>query len=313
MIIYFDFNLCQIKFIKQQNEADSFAVNFLMEKAEKKDFKGIIEDFCKQNNKFLNKLKNENNFVVLPDQVVGFDSLQVPSTKFGKNKYFDNKFNLLYNQNNDLIVDSHIMTKEKNTTTFCFAMIKKDIILQVVETFKQYGIVIEGISYFSKVLSEYIFDNNKQLSKGNNIVVVYGKNILLLAISNSIIVGFQHIKQNNKQSFANKYAFFLKNTENVKSFANKNFEKEIKSMKIEKKIIDFDLPKNEIYIEQFEKYFKNSNINLKFDKLCIINSKDKLAGLNEPNTVVIKNYSEEKALLKYKKSPFYFVKRSFWK
>ena len=65
MIIYFDFSLGQIKLIKQQNDKQSFAVDFLIEKSQKKDFAGIIDELFEKNNQIAPILSKEKNYVIL--------------------------------------------------------------------------------------------------------------------------------------------------------------------------------------------------------------------------------------------------------
>ena len=165
MIIYFDFNTFQTRFIQQQNEQKSFAVDFLMGNAEKKDFSKIIEDFCKNNEEILNILKVEKNFVVLPDQIVGIDNLEVPTVQFStKNKFFKTKFELLYNNKKNMIAYEKLYYKDKNKSIYHFAMTKFEIINQIIETFKKFNVLINGVSYFANVLSEYLFDKNKNFA-----------------------------------------------------------------------------------------------------------------------------------------------------
>ena len=313
MIIYFDFNLCQLKFIKQQNEDSSFAVDFLMEKADKKDFSGIIEDFCAENKEFLTNLQGEKNYVVLPDKVVGFDSLQVPTTKFGKNKYFENKFNLIYNRDGNYIAEKNVLTKNSKTTTFVFAILKKDIISQIVNTFKKYGVIVNGISYFSRVMVDYIVGENGHVAKQNVFVTIFDKTTKLIALSNGNIVASQQIFDKEKTAFSKKYASFINNKQNGLKIFEEDIEREISRTKIEKEEKKDKLLKIKLISEQFKQNLEKSNLGLKFNKECIVNSRDKFIDLDEPNVIAIENYSQDKALSKYKSNSFYTAKRSFWK
>ena len=311
MIIYFDFNLCQIKFIQQQNSYDSFAVDFLMEKATKKDFAGIIDDFCTANKELLPNLQLEKNYVVLPDKVVGFDSLQVPTVRFGKNKFFQDKFNLIYNRDGNYLAESNILTKNSKTTTFIFTIVKKDIISQIVDTFKKFGVTISGISYFSKVLTDYLFYKNSHVSKQNVFVTIYDKEIYMLALSNGNIIAAQQTEK-KKNNLAKKYASFVKNKENSLKIYENNVEREIYRTKIDRDENAEKIEKTQIILDKFKENVEKNSL-IKFNKNCIVNSKDKFVGLDEPNIIVIDEFSEEKALSKYKSNPFYIAKRSFWK
>ena len=311
MIIYFDFNAHQTKFIKQQNEQESFAVDFLMEKAQKKDFCGIIDEIFEQNDLVLQILRKEKNFVVLPDQVVGFDNLEVPTVKFAtKNKFFKTKFDLLFNQKNNMSVFENLVFKDKNKSIFQFAMIKQDVINQVVETFKKHGVAINGISYFSYVLGEYLASQNRSFSKTNSLVIKNNYN--LFAYSNGILLGTKVLEfGKNKQIFAKKYAKFTQNRENLTKYLDKNFEKGIAQTKLEKQNEQSNLSKLEWLVDDFKASFEKSSLKIKFEKVFLINSKfDGQA--DDINIFDFNNISVEQILQHYKKSPLYSLKRSFW-
>lgn len=315
MIIYFDFKKLQTQFIKQQNESNSFAVDFLIDKAQKKDFVGIINDALTNNKELLNALKTEKNFVVLPDCVVGFDNLEVPTENFwSKNKYFDTKFNLLYNAKNNLIVSKSVYSKDHNKTTYLFATTKKQIVEQIVDTFKRHDVVITGISYFSLVLNECLTLEKKQFSKTNLLVILNQGGVNLFGYSNGFTLGTKDLNiLKNKENFAKKYAILAKNKQNSAVFLNENIENEIKNTKLEKSDFDIKFPKLQWAIEEFEKTFTESNLKLNFDKICVINSNDKFVDLDNPKIIAIENFDLSSALKAYKSSPFYIQKRRFWK
>jgi len=315
MIIYFDFSANKTRFIKQQNENKSFAVDFLIDKSQKRDFASIIEQICTQNDEILHNLKTEKNYVVIPDQVVGFDNLEVPTTQSffsTKNKFFQTKFDLLYNQHNNMSVFENLYYKDKNKSIFTFAMTKTEIINQVINSFKKYNVLISGISYFSNVLGEYLTQKQKNFAKSNCLVVFNKKTVGLFAYSNGITLGtklFENSK--NKQILAKKYAKFAQNRHNLTKYLNDDFDLNVAKTKLDKQVETFETPKFEWAVDEFKNNFEKSNLNIKFNKVIVLNN-SKSEQVEKENYFEINDFSVEDILLAYKKSPLYTAKRGFW-
>lgn len=313
MIIYFDFSLGQIKLIKQQNDKQSFAVDFLIEKSQKKDFAGIIDELFEKNDQIAPILSKEKNYVILPDQVVGFDNLEVPSVKFGfKNKFFKTKFDLLFNQKNNMSVFENLYYKDKFKSIFQFVLIKKDIITQIVDGFKKHGVEINGISYFSAVLAEYLSENYKLFQKSNCLVVFNNESVDLFAYANGLLLGTRKVEiANNSQSFAKKFAKFTQNRQNLTKYLDQNFENSILQTKVERPNEEIVCAKYDWQISEFMSNFEKSNLNIKFNKAIVINRSFDIK-LEAIDIVDLSVTQLSEILCSYKKSTLYSFKRSFW-
>lgn len=307
MIINFNFNLSKVEFIWQQNNNQYFAVNFLMENAIQKNFKAIIEQVLSSNSELVEILKKDKNFVVLPDEVMGFGNLEVPFSRWNANKYFSTRFDLIYNKNKNLSYYSSLYNSNKNISIYLFASTKKQIIDDIVSTFSQFQIKISGISFYSKVLHEYILKCHSELLKHNLLVLEKETDFKIYAYSDQNVLGFKKVNLSpNDQNFAKKYVKFAKNNLNKGNFYQNNTDELINKTKFEREYPVEFMQKIQFAIDDFKEYFKNSNLSIKFDKTVLLNAatEDSLEG-----DIISIEFDRIKILSSYKKSILYAPKK----
>lgn len=284
MIINFNFNLSKIEFIQQQSN-NYFAVDFLMDYIAKRDFASMIKQACENNDELVKILKMEKNYVVLPDDVVGFGNLVVPASRRQSREYFLTKFDLIYNKFKNLVEVEDLYSMGKNSYTYVFCMVKKQIILEIVSAFSELNIKIVGINYYSRVLVDYLSNEHKNLTKDNCILVVDGKKII--AVSKGFVLGCKIIKEEN-YDFAKKFVEYTK--ANIKKLigTNANMDEEIKGVKLSVKNSKEQDEKYELIVDDFVKHYENE-LGIYFDK----------------NIVEINNVDNNTILLNYKGNSFY--------
>lgn len=305
MVIYFDYNIKKLLFIKQQNKQQYFAVDFLFEN----DFNSIekqLEKVFKDNHSLLSSLKHGKNKLILPDQFIGFDILTVPSVKFGKNQYFYTKFNSLYNQKENLNVYPTALLKTKDQTVFNFCFIKKDIVENFILVFRKFGVNINFISYYSQALVDYLTIANKQIQKSLSVVVLNTKNsVKLVAVSSGNILGMEQFEIKEDNSIAKKFANSLR--------VKRKFETGKDQTSVVKNNTDFNSMLN-MYLVDFIKSFNQPEIVFNFENAYLIDIDDE----EYFKTVFKKCYnveipSWEDVLVKSESNVLFVPKRSFLK
>ena len=307
MIINFNFNLSKVEFIWQQNTSKYFAVNFLMENAKQKNFKAIIEEVLPSNNDIVEILKKDKNFVVLPDEIMGFGSLEVPTSRWNSNKYFSTRFDLIYNKNKNLQYYNSLFSSNKNTSQFLFASTKKQIIDDIISAFNQFQIKIVGISFYSKVLYDYILKVHGELSKQNLIVLEKEKDFKIYAFSAQNVLGFKKVDlSQNDQIFAKKFVKFAKNNLNKGNFYQNGTDEIISRTKVEREYPVEIMQKFQFAINVFKEYYKNSNLQIDFDKTVLLNTKN---DENFSKDIIMLEFDRAKILSSYKKSMLYIAKK----
>ena len=313
MIICFDFNNKKILFIKQQNTKSHFAVDFLInENAIQLD--EVMEQVLANNQNILLLLKHDkDNAIVLPDSIVGYDMFTVPTVRFGKNQYFDTKFNTLYNKSDILNVCTQVLLKDKEQTVNNFYYVKKDIIEKLTLLFKKYGVSLNRISFYSQSVVDYVLNSSKQLSKCGFIVAQSTKDsINLIAVNNSIVIGFGQINKNSDSSVTKKYANSLKLRRRIVKTEDAEEIKQLSKFKNETSDKDMFL----MYLQDFKDSFANQDININFDNICLIDFNDKNYKIEKDlkfeKVLSLKNISEQELLSRSRTNIFAVKKRGFW-
>ncbi len=304
MVICFDFNKSKILFIKQQNTKLNFAVDFLM--SEKKyELNKYLENEFLNNSSIVDILKKEKNFLVLPDEVVGYDMFSVPTVKFGKNQYFETKFNSLYNKSNTLNVYCQVLEKQKEQTSYNFYYLKKEVIESVITVFKRFNINLTGITFYSQCLIDFVFSSNKQITKGNSIVIFNSNNLKkYVAIHNGIILGFWQTNDKFDGVNAKKYS----NTLKLRRRTVKAEDAEEVAMLTKYKL---ELSQEEHFVNQL-KDFECSFKSFKFETIYLLNFKDNIKQYLEYSKVYEINLVTEEQILSKCKTNVFVQKRGFW-
>ena len=308
MIIYFNFNMNRVEFIRQQNGDDGFAVDFLMEYALTKNFSAIIDSVLQNNEKIIETLKKEKNYVVLPDEVVGLGNMEVPANRWKAKEYFDTKFNLIYNKYKNLTVVSEVYSKNRNAQTFCFCMTKTEIIYQIINSFNKYSVKINGMTFYSKLLTDYALNAKKELLKQNFLIIQNDKILKFIAVTNGQVVGNRILLADIKrENFAKKYIQFAKSTKNNQNFDINDLDKEIEKVKLPKaEKIDFE-DKIKFTIADIKNFYANSNLKIKFDKIVLLDATNKVNVMN--NETIKIDCNTQEILKNYQKSYLFLQKK----
>lgn len=307
MIINFNFETSKVEFIWQQNNNKYFAVNFLMEYISSKNFSAIIEEVLSTNQEILDILKKEKNFVVIPDEVMGYGFLEVPFSRWNSKKYFMTKFDLLYNKSNNLINYNDLLVSNKSLSTYFFASTKQTIINDIISTFAKYQVRVMGISFYGKLLTDYLIKNYPSLSKNNVLLIEKEQNLKIFAISMGKFVGYRKINiSKNNQNFAKKYVKYIKNNIKNNDFSKIDIDKQINQLPEEEELkFDF-IQKSNFAINDFKLHFSNSNEKLEFNKIVLFNA---MTDVTLEDDIVNIEKDIVKILSSYKKSYLYPQKK----
>lgn len=289
MIIYFNFNLSKVEFLQQQS-MQYFAVDFLVEQSLKKDFVSIIKEVCSNDNELLVRLKSEKNYVVLPDEVVGFGNLSVPASRWQARKFFLTKFNLIYNKFKNLYEVDDLFNTNKSAYTYIFCTLKKQIISDIINTFSEFGVRVGGATYYSKLVVECLMQD-KQVTKSSCVVALNGEK--LIAVSNGLILGQRNL--NYKNDFAKKFVQYTKR--NIKRLTVNSYVAEDKVNKVRLPALTQEQNKQKMFFEldSFMKYYENM-LGVQFNN----------------NIIEINNLDRKVVLGRYKRNYFYDGKKNLF-
>ena len=304
MIIYFNFDTNQLEFFTQQNSEKYFAVNFLCENAKLKRFDKIITDVLENNKQIVTLLKKEKTIVVLPDEVVGYGCLEVPNSRFKSKQFFNTKFNLIYNKNNDITVISKVFSLNKNSKKYCFCALKTNIITQIINTFEKFGLRVAGITYYAKVLCDRLLSYKKELIKDNFIILQHETKLKLFAVSYGQVLGRKILDLFDENTFAKKFVEY--STGKKSKSISENLENGIKKIKIKKSSVS-DENKITFALEDFNSYFKNEPYNINLEKIITFNLPQNFSQYKY--CVVIDELTKENIFSMVKNGYFYPIKR----
>ena len=306
MIINFNFGLSKVEFIWQQNKNKYFAVNFLMEYSQTKNFEAIIDEVLSSNDEILNILKKEKNYVIVPDEVIGFGSLQVPASKRSGNKYFKIRFDLVYNKHNNLTYTNDLYSVENGISTYTFACAKKHVFEDIISAFGKFSVKIFGISYYSQVLSNYVLKYRADVSKHNFIIMEKETNLKIYGVAKGKVIGYKTVNlDKNYENYAKKYVKFTKNNLNGNGFSKIDVDKRIDRLKADASDLN-DIDKVQFAFLDFKNYFKTSSLKLGFQKIVLLNPS---AEMDLDNSIINLDYDRVKILTCFKSSDIYTPKK----
>ncbi len=273
MIIYFDYNLSNVKLLQQQNEQKYFVVDFLNEYFKERDFEKIITNICGKSEEILEILKKEKNTVILPNELVAVNNIEVPNIKRKTKEHFETKFDLIYNKDKDLKKTEFLYSTNKNIATFVFATTKEKFIKQITSTFEMFGVKINNFSFFSAMVRDYVLQAQKSFAKENFVVALVGDNIDLVAVSKGEVV-CQYTIYNNIEKQSRKYVAYIKSNYKKISKEETTLEDLFKKSEKKEKKVDF-YERFQFFVDNFSKYLKNSGLNFEFEKIVFIDNTEK--------------------------------------
>lgn len=261
MIIYFNFYRSKIEFW-QQNTYRYFAVDFLYDSVFSNDFKTIIDDVFKEKKEIIEFLKKEKNFLVLPDEVVGFGNMEVPFSRWHSKQYFSTRFNLIYNKNKDMVCKEILLNSNNKHSNYLFYFTRKIILNNILKGFLSFGIKIEKVSFLSKVILDALLKKHREFQK-ENIVVVYNgfSNVKLLIASFGNLLGFDTFDSSKNHDVNN-----LNDT--LGGIVKRNTIKEKNYADYTSKLI--------FNIENLVNYYKKEDLIIDIDKIIFINMENTL-------------------------------------
>lgn len=254
MIIYFNFFSFCVEIVDTRGAKKSRAFSFDSHYADCKDFKSIIENTIRTGVR--EELARESHIVVLPDFIMGVGLISVPYSLFKKEENFVTKFNLLYDRDSSLVCDKHIICNKAGITTYAFSAVKKSYLFEISSAFSDMGITINGFTFYSKLLSQYISTNLSY--KANALVFDKGEKLSIYGMVRDVPVGQMHLPL-KEDDVATDYL------QSVISSKGKKMESDI-SLKLKTK--DTAL----CAISDFEDYYSSSGIT--FDRKFNLTSLD---------------------------------------
>ena len=284
-----------------------------MDYVKKRDFKVIIEKVISSNKEIKGILLKEKNYVVLPDDVVGYGNLDVPYSFWNSKNYFKTSFDSLFNKNKNLIYSNKLFYSNKSISRYVFVSIRKQIIDDILNTFNSYSIKISGISTYSNVLYDYVTKIHSELTKYNILMFEKENDFNIYAASHNFILGYKNVKlRPDNQIFAKKYVKFAKNNIKQSGFYKNNVDSLIAKTKIKQEYPIDTMQKISFAVDDFKNYFKESKINIVFDKTVLLNENTDFESDDE---IISLKFDKAEILSSYKTSNLYMPKKRglLWK
>lgn len=317
MIIYFDYNLSNVKLLQQQNEQKYFVVDFLNEYFKERDFEKIITNICGKSEEILEILKKEKNTVILPNEFVAINNIEVPNIKRKTKEHFETMFDLVYNKDKDLQKTEFLYSTNKNIATYVFVATKEKFIKQITSTFERFGVKINNFSFFSAMVRDYVLQAQKSFAKENFVIALIGDNIDLVAVSKGVIACHYTI-YNNIEKQSKKFVAYIKSNYKKISKEEINLEDLFKKSEKKEKKVDF-YQRVQIFVDSFAGYLKNSNLHFEFEKIVFIDNTEKklvdfdfkgeIFDFEKVDIVELMKLSKSNYFIEQKKGFFNFGKR----
>lgn len=133
-----------------------------------------LEDYFSRD--FLKQIKRTKKSLILPDEIIGFDSLKIPALNpLQVNSNIKLKLSVDYKDFQNLGVSFKQVNKIKPNIVFAIQLLKREVINKIIVKFKNLGFNFSSIDYYSSCLTNF-YKSKLKLKKSNSIIVKVEKN-----------------------------------------------------------------------------------------------------------------------------------------
>ena len=280
---------------------------------------------------FITQSKLNSKNLILPDEIVGFETLTIPSLNPWKaNSAIKLKLSVDFNDFQNLNTTHKSVIKVKPNTTYAIQFLRRKVLNEVIVRFKNLGINFKSVNFYSSVLADF-YVKKLQLKKQNAIFIKVEENhTTILAVSQGFVIlthtlscGKNEILKNSpyradehsKKMTA--YKFICYEISNINS--DKNQKKEVTLEKIEK---DFPQTRTNLLAPVFQMrniyssdlvnskiseiiyYLKHSDFLFEADKIYIDTDSEEIFNelKNERQNAFMVTFSEKEIFEKIKQN-----------
>ena len=178
----------------ENNTSSSKTKSYLVDTLE--DIKNAtLESFLNEittNTEFLKQFqefKPEKKFLVLPDELLGFDTITIPSLNPWKVKEnLKLKMCATFNDISRLNISYKAVNKIKPNSIYAIQFIKEKTLSSILDSFRKNGFKFKGVNFYSSCLSDF-YSSHINLSKNGTVIIkVNKKHTTIIAISHGFLI-----------------------------------------------------------------------------------------------------------------------------
>lgn len=138
---------------------------------------------------FVGSIKLDKKFLVLPDELIAYDCVTLPSLKPWKlGEALKLRLSVDYKDFGAYNFTYKNIAKTKQSSVFAIELVNQRQVNKILNIFKKYGIKVKGASFYSSCLTNF-YTSHVVLSKFGSVVVRLDKNhTTILAISHGFLV-----------------------------------------------------------------------------------------------------------------------------
>lgn len=330
--------------ISQEDFGSSFLENTLViaERNSDMNFEEFIKEFAKNNDifspQFINSIKLDKKYLILPDELVAYDAVTLPSLKPWKlGEAIKLRLSVDYKDFGAYNFTYKTISKTKQSSVFAIELVNQKSVNKILNIFKKFGIKVKGVSFYSSCLTNF-YTSHVVFSKFGSLVVRIEKyHTTLLAISHGFLVanfsiacGFEDIlngasyKQDEFSKKMTAYKYICYELSNKSEENKKQKQSDLTLEKIEK---EFPTAKTNLLAPVFQvrnasakeiirqrifemvEFLKESDLKINIDKVIIdCESEEAFNALKIENSIQI-NIAEDEIFNKIKPNPLLKVKK----
>ena len=128
-----------------------------------------LDEYFSKN--FVTDSKKIKKSLVLPDEIIGFDTLTIPAfSPLKTNSNVKLKLSLDFKDFDNLNLKFKQILKVKPNVSYSIQFVKKRIINEIIVRFKNLGVNFKNINFYSSCLADF-YSSKLRLSKHNSIIV----------------------------------------------------------------------------------------------------------------------------------------------
>lgn len=188
----------ETELVSEEKNAEKFVLekeNVI--KIAERNFDLSLEEFIKEisNNQeifstqFLNSIKLDKKFLILPDELVSYDSVTLPALKPWKmGEALKIKLSVDYKDFGAYNFSYKNILKSKTSSSFAIQLVNQKQVNKLLNVFRKYGLKASGVNFYSSVLASF-YISHIALPKFGSVLVRLDKNhATIMAISHGFLV-----------------------------------------------------------------------------------------------------------------------------
>lgn len=152
----------------------------------------------------ISQIKSEKQFLILPDEIVAFDTITVPSLSPWKViQALNLKLSLNYKDIDSYSKKYKLISKVKPNSIYAIQVSKSQIAKSFSDYFSKLGIKLAGVSFYSSLLGSFYSTHIRGAKQGSIIVKVSEKQTTILAIIHGFVVMTETLHAGESEIYKN--------------------------------------------------------------------------------------------------------------